>query len=269
MHVIIIDWSALALWWYYNTSKGNIKYVARAIHKFIEELMRILEISAIEKGRQEFLLGILMIGHSLGAHLAGLVGYLFVTEYKASFYLDREMIGIIVGLDPAGVAFSPTSERHFLTWHDARKVLILHACAISFGTTYKTGHEDYFLNGGLMAVSIAPVLSHMRVLNIIHEIAASKNLFAEGYLCTLPNKKITGAVSIAQLRRKEFDMFTEPNRHTSTTIIPYPIYMVISINAPYIQKTANEIPSYIQLSLNGWTKILFSNVLHGKIDTRS
>ena len=76
-----------------------------------------------------------VIGHSLGAQIAG------VLPENINFRLTR-----ITGLDPAGPLFYLLNPR--LTSEDADFVDIIHTDAGFYGITLRSGHVDFYPNGG-------------------------------------------------------------------------------------------------------------------------
>lgn len=86
------------------------------------------------------------IGHSLGAHTAGYVGYTLRTRYN-------HVLGRIIGLDPAEPHFSNTSPMVRLDPTDATFVTAIHTDCNPFisgglGITQPVGHIDFYPNGG-------------------------------------------------------------------------------------------------------------------------
>ncbi|KAF7274634.1 pancreatic triacylglycerol lipase-like [Rhynchophorus ferrugineus] len=86
------------------------------------------------------------IGHSLGAHLCGYVGYSLQEEFNLT-------IGRISGLDPAEPHFAKTGRPVRLDRSAADYVDIIHTDATQFitgglGMRESIGHVDYFPNGG-------------------------------------------------------------------------------------------------------------------------
>lgn len=86
------------------------------------------------------------IGHSLGSHLLGYVGYTLQEEFNIT-------LGRITGLDPAEPHFSKSSRPVRLDRSAARYVDIIHTDASQFirgglGISDSIGHVDYFPNGG-------------------------------------------------------------------------------------------------------------------------
>ncbi|XP_063399722.1 pancreatic lipase-related protein 2-like [Mytilus trossulus] len=96
-----------------------------------------------------------IVGHSLGAHVAGYVG-------------ETVPIGRITGLDPAGPEFNTADQRVRLDPADAAFVDIIHTDG-ALGFQHTMGHVDFYPNGGrsqpgCLFDKIAPFYScgHMR-----------------------------------------------------------------------------------------------------------
>ncbi|XP_020284566.1 pancreatic lipase-related protein 2-like [Pseudomyrmex gracilis] len=86
------------------------------------------------------------VGHSLGAHTCGYVGYNLRTKYKYE-------LGRITGLDPAEPHFSNTSPMVRLDPSDATFVTAIHTDCNPFisgglGITQAVAHIDFYPNGG-------------------------------------------------------------------------------------------------------------------------
>ncbi|VVC35767.1 Hypothetical protein CINCED_3A020346 [Cinara cedri] len=81
-----------------------------------------------------------LIGHSLGAHIAGVCGS-SITSGK---------IYRITGLDPAGPGYEYARfQRNGLKKTDAKFVDVIHTSAGSTGMFSSIGHSDFFPNGGV------------------------------------------------------------------------------------------------------------------------
>ena len=79
-----------------------------------------------------------LIGHSLGAHVAGAAGSMF-----------KGRIARITGLDPALPSFDHFKEAdQRLDETDAQFVDIIHTCAGTLGLFSPIGHVDFYPNGG-------------------------------------------------------------------------------------------------------------------------
>ncbi|XP_059062895.1 phospholipase A1 VesT1.02-like [Achroia grisella] len=84
---------------------------------------------------------ITLIGHSLGAHIAGIAGQKVQEVTKKS-------IARIVALDPAGPCFGNVSATNRLDKSDAEYVDVLHTNAGILGLLEPVGHKDFYANGG-------------------------------------------------------------------------------------------------------------------------
>lgn len=82
-----------------------------------------------------------LIGHSLGAQLAGLIGREIIERTNHMRKIHR-----ITGLDPAGPGFFFGSNLHALDESDATFVVNIHTDAPIFGAPCATGHVDFWPN---------------------------------------------------------------------------------------------------------------------------
>ncbi|VDI66319.1 pancreatic triacylglycerol lipase, partial [Mytilus galloprovincialis] len=130
-NVILVDWgggSKLP----YTQATANTRVVGALIAKLIKLLQ--------ERGDakpQDFHI----IGHSLGAHIAGYAGE------------RTPNLGRITGLDPAGPYFAGTDKLVRLDPTDATFVDAIHSdgsplITLGFGMMQAVGHADYYPNGG-------------------------------------------------------------------------------------------------------------------------
>ncbi|KAJ3622255.1 hypothetical protein MTP99_002776 [Tenebrio molitor] len=80
------------------------------------------------------------VGHSLGAHICGMISnHLDLKQHK------------IVGLDPARPLINRYGDKYFrLTRDDAHQVQIIHTNAGVLGEVNQVGHVDFCVNGGTM-----------------------------------------------------------------------------------------------------------------------
>ncbi|XP_076673462.1 pancreatic triacylglycerol lipase-like [Andrena cerasifolii] len=78
-----------------------------------------------------------IIGHSLGAHVAGLSGYHVKNE-----------VDYIVALDPALPLFSSKPPGRRVSYEDAKYVEVIHTNGGGLGFLNPLGHVDYYPNGG-------------------------------------------------------------------------------------------------------------------------
>ncbi|XP_023311422.1 lipase member H-B-like [Anoplophora glabripennis] len=84
---------------------------------------------------------LILIGHSLGGQITGLVGKYFYN--MTGLKLPR-----IIALDPAGPLFNLRPEEERLNKHDADIVEVIHTDGRILGFKAATGTIDFFLNGG-------------------------------------------------------------------------------------------------------------------------
>uniref|UniRef100_A0A224XLV6 Putative pancreatic triacylglycerol lipase n=1 Tax=Panstrongylus lignarius TaxID=156445 RepID=A0A224XLV6_9HEMI len=121
----------------YTQAVANIRLVGRMGGHLLGTLNRLLGL------KTEFCH---VIGHSLGAHLAGYIGHTLNTHYNLS-------LGRISALDPAKPHFSKTDPIVRLDPTDALFVDVIHTNAELFiqrgmGMDEPVGHLDFYPNGG-------------------------------------------------------------------------------------------------------------------------
>lgn len=75
-----------------------------------------------------------MVGHSLGAHIAGLAGKKLKTCNK---------VACIIGLDPASVGFNFSKSHKRLAISDADYVQIIHTDGRKYGFSNPLGHGTF------------------------------------------------------------------------------------------------------------------------------
>lgn len=128
----MVDWSGLSTGRYPEVRKNT-----RLVGKHIATLCDLL---VVNTGIS--LTSVHLVGHSLGAHVAGYAGA-SVTKTK---------IGRITGLDPARPLFEMpalvTTDRRLDT-SDAHFVDVIHTNGGSFGMILPIGHVDFYPNGGM------------------------------------------------------------------------------------------------------------------------
>ncbi|XP_018583848.2 lipoprotein lipase [Scleropages formosus] len=131
-NVIVVDWLNRAQQ-HYPTSAAYTKLVGQDVAKFVNWLEN--EIGyPWEK--------VHLLGYSLGAHVAGIAG--FLTNHK---------VHRITGLDPAGPGFEFADPQSTLSPDDANFVDVLHTNTRgspdrSIGIQRPVGHVDIYPNGG-------------------------------------------------------------------------------------------------------------------------
>ncbi|OXA61527.1 Endothelial lipase [Folsomia candida] len=148
-NVIVIDWGALSgsgnpivALNLLRTSQtylfvlGNVGPVGRKVAEFVNYLAKV---ASIEPSQMH------VIGHSLGAHIAGAVGFWATSDFGKNMTLGR-----ITGLDPAGPFFSGglNMDRR-LSKGDATFVDIYHTNRNGLGDSdHRLGDVDVYVNGG-------------------------------------------------------------------------------------------------------------------------
>ncbi|KAL7305389.1 hypothetical protein TKK_0002132 [Trichogramma kaykai] len=138
-NVVIVDWSVGSTK-DYLTSTRLTRTVAEYAAKFLEFLVA-EGVCRMDK--------IHILGHSLGAHIAGLIGYQL-----------QGQLGRITGMDPARPDFEAPvlkDPRDRLDWTDARFVDVVHTCAGTAGFVRPIGHADFYPNGGSFRQPGCPV----------------------------------------------------------------------------------------------------------------
>ncbi|KAK3594257.1 hypothetical protein CHS0354_020439 [Potamilus streckersoni] len=113
----------------YAQAAANTRLVGTLLAIFMKILYRVSIGNYNEK--------IHLIGHGLGAHVAGYAG-------------ERiSMVGRITGLDPAGPLFEGKDPRVRLDYTDALYVDVIHTDGTGFGMLSPVGHVDFYPNLGL------------------------------------------------------------------------------------------------------------------------
>lgn len=130
-NICAVDWGRLANYDYIVIKKKNYIIVGKYLAKFIRKLFK----------RSGDYNKITLIGHSFGAHVAGITGSLL-----------NGKIGRIIGLDPAGILFTHPyviNKKFRLDRSDARFVQIIHTAGGSIGSDLSAGHQDFYPNLGI------------------------------------------------------------------------------------------------------------------------
>lgn len=156
-NVISVDWSAGADTPNYFKSRSLVPQTGQFLGKFIDFLSE----STATKTSDLYL-----VGHSLGAHIAGIAGK-----------HTKDRISTIFGLDPAGPMFFTFQEKERLDVTDARYVEVIHTSYQGFGKAI--GYADFYLNGGKVqpGCNILMNCSHMRSIAYWEESINSKTGF--------------------------------------------------------------------------------------------
>lgn len=135
--MIVIDWSDGSNPPYVQAA-ANTRVVGAIVGHLIQTFAEELGMRNLDQ--------VHLIGHSLGSHLFGYVG----------FYLQRDFnrkVGRITGLDPASPLFTGTYHEVRLDRTDAKFVDVIHTDANPYtsgglGMIPRIGHVDFYPNGG-------------------------------------------------------------------------------------------------------------------------
>ncbi|CAG9761910.1 unnamed protein product [Ceutorhynchus assimilis] len=128
-NVLLLSWDKCADNANYAVSWGCVGGTGSFLGEFLK---------AIRKSYGYSLDNVTIIGHSLGAHIAGFTGK-----------NTGAAVGVIVGLDPASPLFFEGDKNHRLNERDAKYVQAIHTCATGVvGVTYSVGISDFWPNGG-------------------------------------------------------------------------------------------------------------------------
>ncbi|XP_076465420.1 pancreatic lipase-related protein 2-like [Babylonia areolata] len=132
-NVIAVDWSRGARAPNYPQAVANTRVVGAQLATLIRTLG-----AAPDRWH--------LIGHSLGAQVAGFAG----AKFGPDLGFVSQKIGRITGLDPAAPLFEIHSAAHKLDPSDAIFVDVIHTDAKwgGFGVQERTGHVDFYPNGG-------------------------------------------------------------------------------------------------------------------------
>uniref|UniRef100_A0A1B6D5Q3 Lipase domain-containing protein n=2 Tax=Clastoptera arizonana TaxID=38151 RepID=A0A1B6D5Q3_9HEMI len=201
-NVFDIDWSSMNSPPYFLAIQ-NLKLVGYAVAHFFELAIEKKLINASD---------IFLIGHSLGAHLAGYIGRNMI-----------EKLPVIVGLDPAGPEFYTNLTARKLSYNDAKIVHYIETNRFVFGTNYDLGHANYKFNSEAIHQPgcYYPGCSHFRAVEYYAEAVSHPGNFI--------------AVNC-----ESYDHFIESNNCNSTSIIGFPVD--ISAKGLYYITTNEEKP---------------------------
>ncbi|XP_074028519.1 phospholipase A1 [Leptinotarsa decemlineata] len=127
-NIFTVDWEPLTRFPCYLSALSNTRLVGQCTAKLYAFIM--------DNGGDAT--ETTCVGHSLGAHICGMVSnHLDVKQHK------------IVGLDPARPLIDRYSNKNFkLTKDDAHQVQIIHTNAGFLGEVNQVGHVDFCVNGG-------------------------------------------------------------------------------------------------------------------------
>ncbi|KAF7266023.1 hypothetical protein GWI33_020600 [Rhynchophorus ferrugineus] len=161
VNVIAVDWSFYA-GADYISAVAKVPYVGQTVASFIDGIIDSFGYS---------LDLVILMGHSLGAHVAGYAGK----------NLDGN-IGVIIGLDPAGPLYLEITPASRLNATDAKYVQAIHTNAMVLGVNYNLADVDFWPNGGSIQPGCTGILyngcSHNRSYYYMSESINNDNFYA-------------------------------------------------------------------------------------------
>lgn len=178
--VCLVDWQRLASFDYVTASTKHTQTVGFYMAKLMGPLpsSRFKEIS--------------IVGHSLGAHVAGYcgdalngsIGFIYGNLHEFSREKELRLLAtccVCLGLDPAGPLFTfpfQTDPHRRLDADDASHVQCLHTDRGAFGTSDTCGDSDYFANLGYRQPGcLLHRCSHIRATYIFEASLDQSNAF--------------------------------------------------------------------------------------------
>ncbi|KAG5684758.1 hypothetical protein PVAND_013972 [Polypedilum vanderplanki] len=169
-NVIIVNWDKIASGNYIFTAMPNSKKFGGVLADAILEMT--------ENGFN--LTSLHIVGHSLGSQLAGFLGQSIIKKSEGKRKLRR-----ITGLDPAFPIFYPGWLMGHISEKDAELVDVIHTDGWTYGTPFRTGTVDFWVNGGILEQPGCPergklfscddMCAHMRSVMFFAESAQRKN----------------------------------------------------------------------------------------------
>ncbi|GAB1868327.1 phospholipase A1 [Camponotus japonicus] len=155
-NVIVVDWSKISMRPYIWASKR-----VSMVGQFISTMIDFLEEQGMDLSKT------ILIGHSLGAHVAGLAARNAQSE-----------ISFVVGLDPALPGFYLAGPGSRISSGDAQYVEIIHTNGGLLGLLRAIGDSDFYPNGGQKQVGclldIGGACSHARSFRFFAESISSQ-----------------------------------------------------------------------------------------------
>lgn len=127
VNLIVLDWSGIANR-FYTTARAAVRNIGEVEGDFVQYLIDTYRLTP-----DDFIL----IGHSLGAHVAGCAGARL-----------NGQVSTIIGLDPAGPLFTINNIDNRIDPTDGKTVHIIHTNGGLLGFGSSIGHADYYPNGG-------------------------------------------------------------------------------------------------------------------------
>ncbi|XP_054729223.1 pancreatic lipase-related protein 2 [Anastrepha obliqua] len=219
--VCVVDWG--------NLSQGDYKTVSMSIFDVGLTVAGIIMSMENLRPNRFTRRNVTLAGYSLGAHAAGYAGAILNGEVEQ-----------IIGLDPAGPLFTlpaAVSPDFRLDRTDAQFVQVLHTSGGTLGTSIKSGHADFYPNGGKAPQRHCQVLVSNIQNNAVACSHSSSAVFFKqsmnpafpfvGYHCSSYEKFALG--QCAQNHRGRFGIHSQRRSHGD-------FYFDTESQAPFVQR---------------------------------
>ncbi|XP_053660985.1 phospholipase A1 VesT1.02-like [Anopheles marshallii] len=128
-NVIVVDWDSCSMQWNYVRAVGCVPVVGQSLGQLLDELQQHMGL---------VMENVYIIGHSLGAHIAGIAGK----------QIQNGQLHTIIALDPALPLFSIRQQDHRIAHQDAMYVEVIHTNGGMLGFLHPIGTADFYANGG-------------------------------------------------------------------------------------------------------------------------
>ncbi|XP_054010936.1 uncharacterized protein LOC128893753 [Hylaeus anthracinus] len=155
-NVILVDWSPI--------TKNSYPFACNRVvmvGKHVSSMIDFIEDQGVDVSKMT------TVGHSLGAHVAGLAAY-----------YARSKVDYVVGLDPALPGFENVGPGSRISKKDGKYVMIIHTAGATLGMVAPIGHVDFYPNGGYTqpgcTVDFIDACSHYRAPKYFAESINSK-----------------------------------------------------------------------------------------------
>ncbi|CAG9761912.1 unnamed protein product [Ceutorhynchus assimilis] len=145
-NVLIVDWSVYTQTMNYFAAYKSVPKTGEYLGQFLAKLIITYPVRKIT-----------VVGHSLGAHVAGFAGRII-----------GGILSVIIALDPAGVFYSHLEASKRLNTGDAKYVTVIHTSYL--GLHSPIGHSDFYPNGGWYQKGCTEFMcSHKRAMDLYIE----------------------------------------------------------------------------------------------------
>ncbi|KAL1374099.1 hypothetical protein pipiens_005010, partial [Culex pipiens pipiens] len=216
VNVIGVVWAKISGSLNYPDVASQVPMVGELVAKMVDKLLELGQV-----GDQ-----IGMVGHSLGAHVAGIAGK-----------KTRQKVAYIVGLDPADFLFSLDEPQGRLSSEDAQYVEVIHSNGGNLAMFENIGTADFYPNGGRSqpgcGLDFLWICSHGRAVTYFKE-----SLMARGYFANRCSD-LNNLHSKCSLGRVEFgEIHVHPLAKKPRGVY----YFETNEKEPYLRTIAQEVP---------------------------